>query len=236
MRHNVYAGASGWAYGSWKPGFYPAGLSSQKFLGHYSSRLNSVEVNYTFRTLPTEKLLAGWMSSVPADFVFAIKANEQITHRKRLRDATSITKDFFGRLASLREANRLGPVLFQLPPFLKCDVQLLRDFLDSLGKAGRIAFEFRHDSWFNDEVYEVLSKANAALCLAEGEKLDTPHVKTANFFYLRLRKEKYTANERKLIARRVSGLAAEGDVFAYFKHTDEPAAPLAAEELLKSQQ
>lgn len=235
MRHNVYAGASGWAYGSWKLGFYHADLSSKKFLSHYSSRLNSVEVNYTFRTLPTGKLLAGWMSSVPEKFVFAVKANEQITHRKRLRDAASITKEFFERLEPLREAKRLGPVLFQLPPFLKCDVQLLADFLASLGKAGRAAFEFRHESWFNDDVYAALSKANAALCMAEGEKVDTPQMNTADFSYLRPRKEKYTSQEQKLIAKRVSRLAAEGDVFAYFKHTDEPDAPLAAEELLRTQ-
>ncbi|HWZ99407.1 MAG TPA: DUF72 domain-containing protein [Candidatus Dormibacteraeota bacterium] len=235
MRHKVYAGASGWAYSTWKPEFYPADVSSKNFLAHYSSRINSVEVNYTFRTLPSEKLLTGWMSSVSPDFVFSIKANEQITHRKRLRDAAAFTKEFLGLLQPLREANRLGCVLFQLPPFVKCDVKLLGDFLAALGKAGRLAFEFRHDSWFNDEVYAALSRANAALCIAEGEDLDTPQVKTADFSYLRLRKEKYTPKERKLIAQRVSKLAAEGDVYAYFKHVDEPWGPLAAEELLKTQ-
>jgi uncharacterized protein YecE (DUF72 family) len=235
MRHKVYAGASGWAYATWKPKFYPAGLGAKKFLAHYASRLNSVEVNYTFRTVPTEKLLAGWMSSVSPDFGFSVKANEQITHRKRLRDATAITKEFLNSLQPLREAKRLGCVLFQLPPFVKCDVPLLSEFLASLGNVGRISFEFRDASWFGDNVYSALCKANAALCIAEGEKLDTPHVKTADFSYLRLRQEKYSPRERRLIAQRVSKLVTEGDVYAYFKHVDEPWAPLAAEELLSSQ-
>src|ERR1700690_1463966 len=128
----VYAGTSGWAYPSWKPEFYPAKLAAAKFLAYYASRLNSVELNYTFRRFPTQKLLSGWIDATPADFKFAVKAHQTITHIKRLRDASSFTADFLGALEPLREAGKLGPVLFQLPPFLKCDLELLRGFLDGL--------------------------------------------------------------------------------------------------------
>src|SRR5580658_2068009 len=128
----VYAGTSGWAYASWKPNFYPPKLSAAKFLGYYSSRLNSVEVNYTFRSTPTEKLLTGWIEATPPGFLFAIKAHQRITHIKRLRDAGEDTERFVSSLEPLRAAGKLGPVLFQLPPFLKCDLPRLEDFLTAL--------------------------------------------------------------------------------------------------------
>jgi uncharacterized protein YecE (DUF72 family) len=118
---NIYAGTSGWAYTTWKPDFYPAKLSSAKFLNYYAGRLNSVEVNYTFRSLPTEKLLTGWMAETPPGFKFAIKANQAITHIQRLRSADKATSEFIDSLLPLKEAGKLGPVLFQLPPNLKCD-------------------------------------------------------------------------------------------------------------------
>lgn len=230
----IYAGTSGWAYPAWKPAFYPAKLASAKFLGYYASRLNSTEVNYTFRRFPSEKLLCGWADAAPAGFRFAIKAHQSITHIKRLQDAGEATKRFLAALQPLYDAGKLGPVLFQLPPFLKCDVARLQGFLADLPKAYRAAFEFRHESWFCDEVYSILRVANAALCLAESEKLETPKVQTADFSYLRLRnpEKMESAAERKKLFGIVAGLAGASDVFAYFKHEDSPEGALHAEELL----
>lgn len=230
----VYAGTSGWAYTSWKPDFYPPKLSSAKFLNHYSGRLNSVEVNYTFRTLPTEKLLLGWMSETPPHFKFAVKANQTITHIKRLRNAVKATSEFVDSLLPLKEQSKLGPILFQLPPNLKCDLPLLVDFLAGLPRQVRSAFEFRHDSWFQDGVFALLRKANAALCLAESEELETPGVQTADFSYLRLRKNSYSAKACKTIAQRALRLAHEGEVFAYFKHEETPEGAFHAEGLLEA--
>lgn len=230
----IYAGTSGWAYPAWKPGFYPAKLAAAKFLGYYASRLNSTEVNYTFRRFPTEKLLTGWAEATPPDFKFAIKAHQTITHVKRLHDAAEFTKDFIGALYPLRDANRLGPVLFQLPPFLKCDAGSLKTFLAELPKSQPVAFEFRHGSWFCDQIYDLLRGANAALCVAESEKLETPNVQTANFCYLRLRnpEKMNSAKARKELLGHVKDLAQHGDVFAYFKHEDSPEGAIHAEELL----
>lgn len=228
----IYAGTSGWAYASWKPEFYPAKLPPAKFLSHYATRLNTVEVNYTFRRFPTEKLLRGWIDGTPAGFQFAVKANQKITHVARLRNVADFTSDFLRALQPLDAEKRLGPVLFQLPPFLKCDLGLLKDFLAGLPQSVRSAFEFRHESWFSQEVYHLLRSANAALCNAESEKLETPEVQTANFAYLRLRKEKYTPTERKALEERVAQLASTGDVFVYFKHEDTPEGALHAAALL----
>ena len=228
----IYAGTSGWAYPSWKPDFYPAKLASGKFLNHYAGRLNTVEVNYTFRRFPTEKLLRGWIEATPPNFKFAIKAHQKITHVARLREVVDFTSDFLRSLQPLDEEKKLGPLLFQLPPFLKCDVALLKDFLSTLPKALRFAFEFRHESWFSEEVYSVLREANAALCNAESEKLETPDVQTADFAYLRLRKENYSAKERKALEERIAKLASAGDVFVYFKHEDTPEGALNAEKVL----
>ena len=230
----IYAGTSGWAYTSWKPDFYPPKLSSAKFLNHYATRLNSVEVNYTFRTLPTEKLLMGWMAETPPHFKFAIKAHQSITHIKRLRNAVKVTSDFIDSLLPLKEAGKLGPVLFQLPPNLKCDLPLLTDFVAGLPRQVRSAFEFRHDSWFQDGVFAMLRKANVALCLAESEKIVTPDVQTANFCYLRLRKESYSSKARKAIGQKALSLMQQGEVFAYFKHEETPEGAIYAEELLKT--
>jgi len=229
---NVYAGTSGWAYPSWKPEFYPAKLASAKFLGYYGSRLNSVELNYTFRRFPTQKLLSGWIEATPPDFKFSVKAHQAITHIKRLRDASSFTQDFLGALEPLREAGKLGPVLFQLPPYLKCDPDLLKGFLERLPHNVRAAFEFRHTSWFAEEVYDLLRKSDAALCQAESEKIETPDVQTASFSYLRLRKEDYSAKTRKKLTQSVSTLVKRGDVFVYFKHEETAEGALYAEGLL----
>jgi uncharacterized protein YecE (DUF72 family) len=230
----LYAGTSGWAYPQWKPDFYPAKLAAAKFLGYYSGRLNSVELNYTFRRFPTEKLLTGWIAATPTDFKFAVKAHQNITHVKRLKDAQEWTSNFLSALAPLKEAGKLGPVLFQLPPFLRCDLPRLNDFLAELPRKTRAAFEFRHESWFSSEVFDALREANAALCQAESEKLRTPDVQTADFTYFRLRKQSYSPKERAELGKHALELAQKGDVFTYFKHEDTPEGALYAEELLNA--
>jgi len=229
----LFAGTSGWTYATWKPDFYPAKLASAKFLSHYASRLNTVEVNYTFRAFPTEKLLTKWVAESPAGFKFAVKANQRITHIKRLRDAAHITTDFLNALRPLRDAEKLGPVLFQLPPYIKFDAGLLQEFLSGLPRSFPAAFEFRHESWFVEEAYQLLREANVALCEAESEKLETPQVQTADFAYLRMRKEEYSAAELASLKKRIQGLLEKGDAYVYFKHEETPEGALNAERVLK---
>lgn len=228
----LFAGTSGWAYPAWKPAFYPVKLAPVKFLSYYATRLNSVELNYTFRRYVTPKLLSGWIAATPDGFQFAVKAHQAITHVLRLRDADERTASFLNSLEPLDEAGKLGPVLFQLPPFLKCDLDRLKDFLAVLPENRRAAFEFRHVSWFREEVFAALRQANAALCVAESEKLDTPDVTTADFVYMRLRKGDYSLADRKAIQARVAQAADARDVYVYFKHEETPAGAEYAEALL----
>jgi len=230
----VHAGTSGWAYTSWKRGFYPPKLGSANFLSYYATRLNSVEVNYTFTNSLTDGLANGWIEATPADFQFAVKAHQSITHFQRLRGVRGITRKFLASLKPFLTAKKLGPVLFQLPPNFKCDLKKLEDFLAGLPTPLRAAFEFRHPSWFVEDVFAALRKANVALCLAESDKLQTPDVQTADFFYLRLRKAKYPPRARKTISARVAEFATRGDVFVYFKHEDTPEGAIYAERLLQA--
>jgi uncharacterized protein YecE (DUF72 family) len=221
----LFAGTSGFAYSTWKPGFYPAKLPAKGFLKHYAERLNSVEINYTFRRLPARATLASWVEATPAGFVFAVKANQRITHILRLKNAGEATEVFFRAIDPLRSARRLGPVLFQLPPNLKCDVPLLADYLALLPTDIRHAFEFRHASWLAEPVYELLRRHNAALCLAESEKLEIPEAITAE----------YSPEDLDSIAVRTRQLLATGrDLYLMFKHEDTPDGALNAERLLKA--
>ena len=229
----LFAGTSGWSYPSWKPSFYPAKLAATKFLQYYSTRLNTVEVNYTFRHYASEKTQQGWCASTPDGFRFSVKAHQRITHIKKLRDAGEDARSFLSALQPLSQAGKLGCVLFQLPPFLKADAALLKDFLDAL-PTGRFSFEFRHLSWFNDEIFGFLKAKGAALCVAESEKLESPDVVTADLCYYRLRKADYSAEERNQISKRIGEHAAAGrDVHIYFKHEETPDGALYAEELLQ---
>ena len=231
----LFAGTSGFAYSTWKPGFYPAKLPAKGFLKHYAERLNSVEINYTFRRLPARATLASWVEATPAGFVFAVKANQRITHILRLKNAGEATEVFFRAIDPLRSARRLGPVLFQLPPNLKCDVPLLADYLALLPTDIRHAFEFRHASWLAEPVYELLRRHNAALCLAESEKLEIPEAITADFVYYRLRKPEYSSEDLNAIAARTRELLASGrDLYLMFKHEETPEGALNAERLLKA--
>src|SRR5271165_2239845 len=229
----LYVGTSGWSYTIWKPDFYPQDVSSKNFLKFYATRLTAVEVNYTFRSRLSEKAATGWIADVGPNFRFALKANQYITHIRRLKDVGEPLQRFLPTLQPL--ATQLGPVLFQLPPNLKADVALLRDFLALLPRSFKAAFEFRHESWFSDEVYQVLQERNAALCIAETEKLSTPEVRTANFIYFRFRQPSYSAEELKKLADRVERCVADGlETYAFFKHEEDPRSPLNAVGLLET--
>jgi uncharacterized protein YecE (DUF72 family) len=230
----LYAGTSGFAYPAWKPGFYPAKLPAKQFLHHYAQRLNCVEINYTFRRLPSASTLQNWVEATPPGFLFAVKANQRITHILRLKNAAEATALFLKTIDPLSSACRLGPILFQLPPHLKCDEALLRDFLELLPADLRYAFEFRHTSWLAEPVYEQLRRRNVALCLVESEKLEVPKVITADFVYYRLRKPEYTEADVNAIAAGARELLATGrDLYLMFKHEETPEGAIHAERLLR---
>jgi uncharacterized protein YecE (DUF72 family) len=230
----LYAGTSGFAYPAWKPAFYPAKLPAAKFLEHYAGRLNCVEINYTFRRLPSASTLESWVAATPSGFVFAVKANMRITHILRLKNAAEATELFFRKIDPLRTSRRLGPVLFQLPPAMKCDTALLASYVELLPPGLRYAFEFRHPSWLVDEVYDVLRARNISLCVAESEKLEVPEIITADFVYYRLRKPDYTPADIDAFAARSRELLATGrDLYLMFKHEETPEGALNAEQVLR---
>jgi uncharacterized protein YecE (DUF72 family) len=232
-----FTGTSGWAYPTWKPDFYPAKLTQKKFLGHYATRLNTVEVNFTFRQLVKETTIQNWMGETPAHFRFGIKAHQVITHIKRLKATEDFVPRFLATIEPLAAAGKLGPVLFQLPPNLKADAALLQDFLAKLPRSVPAAFEFRHASWFADSTWDLLKASNVALCVAETETLTTPDVATAAFVYYRFRKPSYSGVERSSMIERIQQHLAGGrDVFAYFKHEETPEGALYAVDLLRSVQ
>jgi uncharacterized protein YecE (DUF72 family) len=231
----LFAGTSGFSYPAWKPDFYPKDLPAKRFLEHYATRLNSVEVNYTFRRLASASVLGGWLNATPADFQFACKAHQTLTHIMKMKDAESFTEVFLKSLEPLRAARRLGPVLYQFAPTFKCDLARLDGYLPLLPPDIRFAFEFRHASWLVDDVYERLARRNIALCLAESDRLEIPKVFTADFVYFRLRKGDYSDEGRGEIGDHVRGLLAGGrDAYVYFKHEEDPRGAIWAEELLRA--
>ncbi|HEV3330880.1 MAG TPA: DUF72 domain-containing protein [Bryobacteraceae bacterium] len=230
----LYAGTSGFAYAAWKPAFYPPKLPANQFLKHYAERLNCVEINYTFRRLPSVSTLEAWVKQTPPGFVFAVKANMRITHILRLKNAEQATDIFLKAIDPLRATRRLGPILFQLPPHLKCDLDLLQNYLGLLPNDLRYAFEFRHASWLVDNVYQELQSRNVALCVAESERLEVPEVVTADFVYYRLRKPDYTEQDVRGFADRAKELLADGrDLYLMFKHEETPEGALNAERLIE---
>jgi uncharacterized protein YecE (DUF72 family) len=229
----LYAGTSGFAYPQWKPRFYPEKLPQKKFLEHYATRLNAVEINYTFRRTPSAKSVEGWIETTPEGFSFSIKAHQRITHIARLKDAQEPAEFFLRSIEPLRDSKRLGVVLFQLPPYLRCDVAVLSEFAAMLPGGMRYAFEFRHASWQNDDVYRVLEKHNISYCLAESETVEPPEVITADFVYFRLRKPEYSPEDRETIWAKTKALLDDGkSTFLFFKHEDTPEGALYAEEML----
>lgn len=230
----LYLGTSGWAYPSWKPGFYPEKLAQAKFLNYYASQLNTVEVNLTFRQLLKETTAQKWIAQTPDDFRFTIKAHQVITHIKRLANAGEFVARFVSTIEPLARAGKLGTVLFQLPPNMKADPKLLQDFLPTIPKGIRAAFEFRHDSWFADDIFSCLKQHNRALCVAETEERVTPDVVTADFCYYRYRKPEYSEEERAAMLRRMQEhLDAGRDTYAYFKHEETPQGAIYAVDLTR---
>jgi uncharacterized protein YecE (DUF72 family) len=231
----LYAGTSGWAYPSWKPEFYPAKLPQKNFLQYYATQLNAVEVNFTFRQLVKETTAQKWIAETPAGFRFSVKAHQVITHIKRLKKTEDFIPRFLSTIEPLAQAGKLGPVLFQLPPNLKADAILLGEFLSTLPRGVASAFEFRHTSWFTDEIFDLLKSSNRALCVAETEERVTPDVVTADFCYYRYRKPSYTPEERQTMVNRIQEHRSQGrDVFAYFKHEETPQGALYAADIFKT--
>ncbi len=215
----ILVGTSGYNYPEWKGSFYPQTLSAAKMLPFYAERFPSVEINATFYRMPTPANVAGWVGQVPSSFRFTLKANRRITHDKRLKDVGDAV-DFFVKTARAL-GPQLGALLFQTPPNLKCNLEVFDAFLATVPEGTPAAFEFRHDSWLDDEVYARLRARNFALCVADTEARSVPVVATADFAYLRLRDEGYDDEA----IRRWTALAQDlstrcRDVFVYFKHED----------------
>ena len=226
-------GTSGYSYKPWKGSFYPKDLPDREMLSYYSRQLDTVEINHSFYRMPTENLLTQWAQSVPQGFRFAFKANQKITHIQRLRDSESTLKRFLEVCSVLNDGDHLGPILVQLPPNFKFDRPLLEDFLSLRPPAFLFAFEVRHASWYTEETYEVLRKHEVALCLAETDEQTPPELLTANFTYVRLRREEYTPQQLEAWRKRFDGWLAQGvDVYVYVKHEDAGKGPAYANLLL----
>jgi uncharacterized protein YecE (DUF72 family) len=214
----MLAGTSGYSYKEWLGSFYPEKLPAKEMLRYYAGHFPTVEINNTFYRMPAESMLAGWVNEVPASFRFTLKAPQRITHQKRLREAEQEVAEFLRRAAVL--GDQLGVILFQLPPFLRKDLPRLRDFLALLPSDRRAAFEFRHESWQDDEVYAALRERGAALCVADTDEGDTPFVCTAESGYLRLRRTHYDDKDLSAWAKRVAAQPLQR-AYVYFKHEDE---------------
>jgi uncharacterized protein YecE (DUF72 family) len=231
MAGSLYLGTSGFAYDEWKHGvFYPEGLKNREMLSYYASRFPSVEINYTFRRYPTEKSLTTWRESTPESFRFTLKANQRITHWKRLADADEDVRIFLELGKILGE--RLGTVLYQCPPNLEYDRGLIEAFVGYLPPQPRAAMEFRHASWV--EARDLLLEQGVAWCVAETDEKDPgpDDLSWEPFGYLRLRKTAYTDDELAAWAARIRpALDAGNDVYLYFKHEDEGASTKMADRL-----
>jgi uncharacterized protein YecE (DUF72 family) len=231
----VHVGTSGFAYKEWKGGFYPEKIAAGAMLPWYAARLAAVEINNTFYRMPKESVLTGWAEQVPTTFQFVLKASQRITHFARLGDDAGAL-DYFLRTATVL-GERLGPTLFQLPPNMKKDVPRLETFLARLPHRWRAAFEFRHPSWFEPEVYGALRARELALVHAEDEEGATPLEPTAPWGYLRLRRLSYSPEELAERAARLRTLPWQ-EAFVFFKHEDGAPAlpgtgPLAAQSFLE---
>jgi len=217
MAAEIRIGASGFSYKEWVGRFYPPKTPGAQMLSYYSTHLPTVEINYTFRAMPKRSMLEGWAAKTPPDFRFSLKAPQRITHFARLRGIKDSLDYFIETAEALGE--RLGPILFQLPPDFVRDDILLADFLGQIKGRLRAAFEFRHKSWLEDEVFGILRENGAALCIAETDKLSTPVLSTARHVYLRLRLENYDETALARWAEHLGALAAATDeIFVYFKH------------------
>jgi uncharacterized protein YecE (DUF72 family) len=214
----MLAGTSGYSYKEWLGSFYPEKLPAKEMLRYYAGHFRTVEINNTFYRMPAEAMLTGWAKEVPESFTFTLKAPQRITHQKRLREAQQEVAEFLRRSAALGE--KLGIILFQLPPFLRKDLPRLRDFLAALPPERRVAMEFRHESWQDEEVYAALRERGAALCVADTDEGDTPFVVTSDSGYLRLRRTHYDDKDLAAWAGRIKAQPL-ARAYVYFKHEDE---------------
>ena len=223
MSERILVGTSGYNYPEWRGTFYPEKFSADKMLAYYAERFPTVEINYTFYRMPTEKLLEGWSAGTPEGFSFTLKAPRRITHDSKLQRCEDLLQAF------CRTSRTLGPklatLLFQLPPTFKKDCAVLRAFVDLMPEGTRAAFEFRHASWFDADVFDVLRSRNLALCVADSEKLSTPVEATADYAYFRLRDEGYQQPDIERWAITIGGLSGISDAFVYFKHEEQGLGP-----------
>jgi uncharacterized protein YecE (DUF72 family) len=215
---SLLAGTSGYSYKEWLGPFYPEQLPASEMLRYYAERFATVEINNTFYRMPAQSVLEQWSQQVPDHFTFTLKAPRRITHEKRLRETEPQVTEFLRRAGTL--GNKLGVVLFQLPPYLRKDLGRLRDFLDQLPSGGRIAFEFRHASWQDEEVYELLRSRRVMLCVTDTDEGDTPFVATADRGYVRLRRIHYDDSELRDWAKRIAAKSLV-QTYVYFMHEDE---------------
>jgi uncharacterized protein YecE (DUF72 family) len=229
----LHVGTSGYSYKEWKGTFYPADLPVAKMLPFYAEHFSTVEINNTFYRMPTEKLIAGWAAQVPEEFTFVLKAPQRITHQKKLLEAEEDIRHFAEIGSAL--GSRLGPLLFQLPPYLRADVARLRNLFAALPSSHRAALEFRHDSWKSDEVHELLREHNAALCVSDTDEMpfsDSDRLSTASWGYVRLRRVVYDRRDLEKWRDRVRSTGWD-DAYVFFKHEDEGTGPRLAREFLE---
>jgi uncharacterized protein YecE (DUF72 family) len=229
----IWVGTSGYNYPEWKGSFYPPDLPAARMLPYYAARFPTVEINYTFYRMPTEMVVARWAAETPSPYQLTLKAPRRITHDSRLKNCGELVKAFCSVAGTL--GDKLGALLFQLPPNARKDVPLFDAFLEDLPPKVRAAFEFRHDSWHDDEIFDRLAARNLALCVADSEKMSTPVRVTADYAYFRLRDDGYTADD---IARWAATIARDTsacrDVFVYFKHEQEGKGPEFAQVLMNA--
>ena len=228
---NLHVGTSGYSYKEWKGSFYPEKLPAKDMLPYYARRLPAVELNNTFYRLPQKSMVENWKEQVPENFRFSIKASQRITHFKRLKEVEDETKYLLDTVSVLE--NRLGVVLFQLPPNMKKDLPRLETFLDCLPATTKAAFEFRHQTWMEDDVLELLKSKNHALCISDTDDLPVTHIdRTADWGYLRLRRVEYSESSLKEWLQQVRDQKWK-EAFVFFKHEDEGTGPKLAAEFLR---
>lgn len=226
----IWIGTSGFQYPEWKGSFYPEKLPVAKMLSHYAQHFPTTEINYTFRRLPSEQTITRWLAQTPDPFRFTLKALQRITDFQRLQNCEALTQAFVD--SALKFGPKRGALLFQLPPSFPCDPSVLRDFLATLPRSVTAAFEFRHESWFADSVYDALHDHNATLCIAESEKLTTPTVFTGTAGYFRLRRVNYTNSDLRRWAEIIRAQASRlADIYIYFKHEEAGTGPRLAKQL-----
>jgi uncharacterized protein YecE (DUF72 family) len=227
----VFVGTSGYNYPEWRGTFYPERFSADKMLTFYAQRFPTVEINYTFYRIPSEKLLAGWAAGTPEHFMFTLKAPRRITHDAKLHRCEDLTLTFCRTARTL--GSKLATLLFQLPPTFKKDLQVLRPFVELIPDGTRAAFEFRHASWLDTEVFDVLRARNLALCVADSEKMSTPVEVTADYAYFRLRDEGYQDADVARWAQTIRTLPGAATAFVYFKHEEQGLGPAFAQRLIE---